>query len=1020
MMSDAKLREQTYSYFLTEAQDLLQSIEQHLFSLRQDRSAAKVHELMRAAHTLKGAAASVEFESVKTIAHSFEDVFKTLFKPEVTIDAELEALLYEGYDCLRMPITAAIAGVNRQEAEVLNRAEEIFSQIRKKLGRHFDANAAIPTSAELGFDLVQSMFETGVQERLEQLESVLAAGNSAAIAETLQTQAEVFLGLAESLSLKGFGAIAQTTLTALKRQPDRVQDIAKAALSDFRQGQSAVLSGDRASGGEVSTALKQFAGLSQKPNHSVPSTWTRLKQFLRRSLLNPPTAKPEPSQNIPESNDLFTIDDPAFEQLATEFAVQAELQDLGFQDLGFQDSNFQDSSFQDSNFQGSNFQDSSSGMEFWDAEPALSDASHAALPVSPSVVAAPPQPVAQKAAPSDTIRVDLANLESLNLIASELLIYQNQQLLQDEQLQVMLVDLVDQLNRHQQMLSQLKDWAFIAPERFARGGHSLATNSDLKQKFDPLELDRYNEFYVRLQRSVTEAEQLETGAEAIGFLARESRLTRGKQGRLLSNLRDDLITVRMMPIGTIFNRLPAVVEQLSETYGKTVNLRLAGTEVMVDKALAEKLYDPLLHLVRNAFDHGIEPDSVRSQQGKLIGEIEVRACQQGNRTVIEVKDNGCGLDLQKICQRGFEQGRLPSCYVDRCSEFELLNLLFEPGFSTAEQVTDLSGRGVGLDVVRSQIQAMRGTVTIASEPNQGTTFSLQLPLTLISARLLVCQAGHAIYGMISEEVIRIVSPSSAEIEQLGQQRVLHWRYEDEKQAIPIHSLSDAVTYTNRLISLQAVLHSTEELSPVPALTSSILICRHQNTWVGIEVDRVLGEQELVLRPVGNTLTPPSYIYGCSVLGDGRSLLAINAVALVEQNQAKSNAVPTQPTPIAKTVLVVDDSLTVRQTVVATLNRAGYQVIQAQDGLEAIAQLQQHPEIQLITCDIEMPRLNGFEFLKRYKQASQAPVVMLTSRTSEKHQQLAKQLGAAAYLTKPYDQGEFIQRVEQLLNAKVAQ
>ncbi|WP_348242179.1 hybrid sensor histidine kinase/response regulator [Leptolyngbya sp. DQ-M1] len=1005
MMSDAKLREQTYSYFLTEAQDLLQSIEQHLFSLRQDRSAAKVHELMRAAHTLKGAAASVEFESVKTIAHSFEDVFKALFKPEVTIDAELEALLYEGYDCLRMPITAAIAGVSCQEAEVLNRAEAIFSQIRKKLGRHFDADAAIPTSAELGFDLVQSMFETGVQERLEQLESVLAAGNSTAIAETLQTQAEVFLGLAESLSLKGFGAIAQTALTALKRQPDRVQDIAKAALIDFRQGQSAVLSGDRVSGGEVSTALKQFAGLSQKPNDSVPSAWTRLKRFLRRSLLNPPTVKPEPSQNIPESNDLFTVD-PAFEQLATEFAAQAELQDLGFQDLNFQDSNLQDSS---------------SNMEFWDAEPALNDASnHAALTVSPPVVAAPPQSVAQKATLSDTIRVDLANLESLNLIASELLIYQNQQLLQDEQLQVMLVDLVDRLNRHQQMLSQLKDWASIAPERFARGGHSLATNSDLKQKFDPLELDRYNEFYVRLQRAVTEAEQLETVAEAIGFLARESRLTRGKQGRLLSNLRDDLITVRMMPIGTIFNRLPAVVQQLSETYGKTVNLRLAGTEVMVDKALAEKLYDPLLHLVRNAFDHGVEPDSLRSQQGKSIGEIEVRAYQQGNRTVIEVKDNGRGLDLQKICQRGFEQGRLPSCYVDRCSESELLNLLFEPGFSTAEQVTDLSGRGVGLDVVRSQIQAMRGTVTITSEPNQGTTFSLQLPLTLISARLLVCQAGHAIYGMISEDVIRIVSPSSAEVEQLGQQRVLHWRYEDEKQTVPIHSLSDAVTYTNRLISLQAALHSTEELRTVPALTSSILICRHQNTWVGIEVDRVLGEQELVLRPVGNTLTPPSYIYGCSVLGDGRSLLAIDAVALVERNQARSNAVPTQSTLIAKTVLVVDDSLTVRQTVAATLNRAGYQVIQAQDGLEAIAQLQQHPEIQLITCDIEMPRLNGFEFLKRYKQASQAPVVMLTSRTSEKHQQLAKQLGAAAYLTKPYDQGELLQLVEQLINAKVVQ
>lgn len=1020
-MSDANLRDQTYSYFLTEAQDLLQSIEQNLFSLRQDRSAAKVHELMRAAHTLKGAAASVELESVKTIAHSFEDVFKALFKPEVAIDAELEALLYEGYDCLRVPITAAIAGVGCQEADVLNRAEAIFAQIRHKLGRHFDANAAIPTSAELGFDLVQSMFETGVQERLEQLESAISIGNPTAIAETLTTQVEVFLGLAESLSLKGFAAIAEVTLTALKQHPDRIHEIAQAALNDFRQGQRAVLKGDRAIGGEVSTALRQLAGLSQKSD----STWTRLKRFLRRSLTSSAsTSKPEPSQNIPEASDLFTVD-PALEQVLTEFAAQAELENLDLQNLDLQDSGFQDASFQNPNFQNVNLHDADSGVEFWDTEPTpIEEANYTAQSVAEPVISVSPQPAAQKA--PDTIRVDLANLESLNFIASELLIYQNQQLLQDEQLQVMLVDLVDRLNHHQQMLSYLTDWAFLAPERFSKGTQSPTVESDLKQNFDPLELDRYNELRLQLQGALTEAEQLETAAETIGFLARESRLTRSKQGRLLSNLRDDLITVRMMPIGTIFNRLPAVVQQLSETYGKTVNLRLIGTQVMVDKALAEKLYDPLLHLVRNAFDHGIEPNSVRSQQGKLIGEIEICAYQQGNRTLIEVKDNGRGLDLQKICQRGFEQGRLPSRQADRFSQTELLNLLFEPGFSTAEQVTDLSGRGVGLDVVRSQIQAMRGTVTVTSEPNQGTTFSLQLPLTLISARLLVCQAGQAIYGMISEDMIRIVSARSTEIEQLGQQRVLHWHYEDEKHTVPIHVLSDAVTYKNRLVSLQAALNSTEELRTVPGLTSSILICKHQDAWIGIEVDRVLGEQELVLRPVGNTLAPPSYVYGCSVLGDGRSLLAINPAALVEQNQtveqnqSRSNAVPTLPTPIAKTVLVVDDSLTVRQTVAAALTRAGYPVIQAQDGLEAIAQLRQHPEIQLITCDIEMPRLNGFEFLKCYKQVAQTPVVMLTSRTSEKHQQLAKQLGAAAYLTKPFNPGELLQLVDQLMNAKVVQ
>ncbi|MGG6265805.1 hybrid sensor histidine kinase/response regulator [Leptolyngbya sp. AN03gr2] len=1006
MVSDPKLREQTYSYFLTEAQDLLQSIEQNLFSLRQDRSAAKVHELMRSAHTLKGAAASVGFDSMKSISHSFEDVFKALYKPEVELDSELEALLYEGYDCLRMPLTTAIAGVACQDTELLNRAEAIFSKIRNKLGKHFDANAALPTSAELGFDIVQSLFETGVRERLEQLAIAISEGNPTTIAQTLKTQAEVFSGLAESLNLKGFGAIAETTKTALKRNPDQVIEIAQAALADFRQGQIAVLKGDRVLGGEVSVTLKQLVG-AQKSNRAdsqrTQRTWARLKQFFRRSASssNPPAIEPLPIKSEPVSPALVTSDpfviDPELEALASQFE---ELEQSSTDD----------------------------GFELWDTSSSeLSSPALRSIEVQPieAQPLEPLQPISQKPTVQDTVRVNLAHLESLNFITSELLIHQNQQSLQDERLQVMLTELLDRLNHHQHVLAQLHDWAFIAPERLSKDAQYL-TGSDIKQRFDSLELDRYNELHLLVQTALTEAEQLETSAEAIGFLARESRLVRSKQGRLLTNLRDDLITVRMLPIGTILNRFPAVIQQLSETHGKTVKLKLVGTQVMVDKALAERLYDPLLHLVRNAFDHGIESDADRQRQGKPIGEIEIRAYQQGNRTFIEVSDDGRGLNLQTICQRGFEQQRLTSNQVDQFTEAELLNLLFEPGFSTAQSITDLSGRGVGLDVVRSQIRSMQGNVTVTSVPSQGTTFSMQLPLTLISARLLVCQAGNAIYGMISEEVARIVSPDAVETEQFGNQRVLRWQHEGEEHTVPIHSLSRAIAYTNWLAGMQLAIYPSEEFGAVPTLTSSILVFKHQTGWVGIEVDRVLGEQELVLRPVGSAIASPSYVYGCSVLGDGRSLLAIDALGLIEQNHTKPSSVatPIEPTIVQRTrsVLVVDDSMTVRQVVSAALDSAGYHVIQAKDGLDAIEQLQRHPEVEMITCDVEMPRLNGFEFLMQYQQEAQltqVPVIMLTSRTNEKHQQLAKQLGAAAYMTKPFDQSELIQVVDQLIKGKVA-
>lgn len=993
MTSDAKLREQTYSYFLTEAQDLLQTIEQNLLSLRQDRSPAKVHELMRAAHTLKGAAASVKFDSMKSIAHSFEDVFKAFYKPEVKLDSELEALLYEAYDCLRSPLAAALSGIQIQDAELLDRAEAIFSKIRSKLGQHFDPGAALPNSADLGFDIARSMFETGVKERLEQLENAISQGDERTIAQTLQTQAEVFLGLAESLNLSGFRAIAQTTLTAIQRKPHQIRDIAQAAFADFRQGQIAVLEGDRARGGEVSETLKRLA---EPDATQTRRTWARVKEFLRRSLRDSSEPTIPKVQKVEEAKDVFAVD-PAIAALADQFeSWQADLPEIK----------------------------SEPEFELWDLpneEPKIEPQD------PPTQVSQPAEPVyTPQKSPQDTIRVNLAHLESLNFITSELLIHQNQGLLQDERLQVMLAELLDQIKQHQRVLAQLRDWSVSMPERLSRKT-SFTVGKDFKHNFDTLELDRYNDLHILLQRVIEQAEQLDTSAEAIDFLARESRLVRSKQGRLLTNLRDDLMDVRMMPIRTILNRFPPVVQQLRETYGKNVHLKLTGTEVMIDKALAEKLYDPLLHLVRNAFDHGIESDATRQQQRKGIGEIEIRAYQQGNRTFVEVRDNGSGLDWERICQRGFDQQRLTSNQIDQVSQADLLNLLFEPGFSTVGQVTELSGRGVGLNIVRSQLRSINGDITVASVPNQGTVFSLRLPLTLISTRLFVCQAGFATYGFPSNEVERILAFDAASIDQIGNQRTLRWINEGEEHTVTLHTLAQAVTYTNGLIRLQASIQSPDLLGTMPTLTTSILIIRRQNQWIGIEVDRVLGEQELVLRPVGNAIAPPPYIYGCSVLGDGRSLLVIDAVSLVEQNQSKSSTTVTPPQVVphqsSKSVLVIDDSITVRQALAMTLADAGFQVVQAYDGLDAIAQLQQHPEIQLITCDVEMPRLNGFEFLMRYRQdtqSSQAPVIILTSRSNEKHQQLARQLGAAAYLTKPFDPDQLVQLVHQLIAGKVAQ
>ncbi|MDZ4878941.1 MAG: hypothetical protein CLLPBCKN_008379 [Chroococcidiopsis cubana SAG 39.79] len=262
-MNDS-LHEQSYAYFLQEAPQLLQVLEEELLNLKAEWSMNKVHTLMRVTHTLKGSAACVGLDSIKQIAHSFEDIFRHLCRPEVTLDRETEALLFEAYDCLRTPLMAEITGSHSHDAEVFDRAAAVFSELQAKLGVNFASEVEIPNSDELGFDVTKSIFEVGVAQRLAEIDRALAGGEVETIAIALQTQAEVFLGLAESLNLPGFGAIASAAIAALAGDPDKAITIAQIALADFQQGQASILAGDRSGGGSPSAQLLELVGGEDK------------------------------------------------------------------------------------------------------------------------------------------------------------------------------------------------------------------------------------------------------------------------------------------------------------------------------------------------------------------------------------------------------------------------------------------------------------------------------------------------------------------------------------------------------------------------------------------------------------------------------------------------------------------------------------------------------------------------------------------------------------------------------------
>lgn len=1041
MTNDPTIYEQSYRYFLQEAPELLQVIEQELFSLRENFSINKVYTLMRATHTLKGAAASIGLETINTVAHTLEDIFRAICKPDLSIDQEIEALLFKAYECLCLPLMTELTGGLVNDTEVLNQSAAIFAELQEKLGDCFSHEDHIPSSEELGFDLTQSIFEVGVTQGLDQLATAIATGDPEQIATTLRTKAEVFLGLAESLNLPGFKAIAQAVLAGLDNYPEQALVIARVALANFQEARTAVLNGDRSQGGQPSLALQQLGGLLHN--------------------------SPQDSQDAPIHA----------QKSVTQTTLDTELHS-----------------------------EESAPNDQMTNEPDLPSSPHLFIP-------APAPPAISSS--TRTVRVNVEHLEQLNYLIGELLTNQNRQFLQNEQLSASVRVLLTKLIQHQQLLNQLQDLSDCADrsavssadvpsrrvaslsgegngaERARSDGQSpafpaereaclhpvgayakaqpvgrtygdrqfsvpeqqwLIRNWQDNGRFDSLELTTSYSKYDNLVQSLLEdAVQLGEATDAIEMFARQSQETLEKQRRLLTNTRDSLMEARMLPLGDLFERFPRILRQLEVIHKKQVTLNFRGSDALVDKAVVEKLYDPLLHLLRNAFDHGIELPTSRQKRGKPEkGEIEICAYHQGRYLVIEVRDDGHGLDFEKIRAKAVESQLVSSEQARSLNEAQLTQLIFEPGFSTASSVNDLSGRGIGLDVVRTHLQAIRGSVAVYSQPNQGTMFRLQIPLGLTIANLLLCEAGNQTYALFVNSIEEILIPTAQQIRSWEGGKVLQWGKGAAMKLIPIYQLTKALNYSSSVTqpSLFKTKHSRSKEQGMP-----VILIRCQDKLFGLEVDQLIGDQELVIRPLGAMIAPPRYIYGSCILADGRLTLVLDGSTLMEslseqQTDHRTNSNLASSTPVMLTysieqprllssaraalpespnsdyderpkitILLVDDSITVRQTLALTLQKAGYQVLQAKDGYEAIEQLRYHTNIQLVFCDIEMPRMNGFEFLKnrqRDRALADIPVVMVTSRSSEKHRLLASQLGANAYITKPYLEHMLLETLADIL------
>jgi chemosensory pili system protein ChpA (sensor histidine kinase/response regulator) len=450
------------------------------------------------------------------------------------------------------------------------------------------------------------------------------------------------------------------------------------------------------------------------------------------------------------------------------------------------------------------------------------------------------------------------------------------------------------------------------------------------------------------------------------------------------------------------------MRQTAKELDKRANLEIHGTQVELDRSVLEKLVGPLEHLLRNALDHGIESREVRVKQGKPeTGEILLTVRQQGNEIAIEIADDGSGLDFERIQSKAQSLGLLGG--DAEVTEARLIECIFAPGFSTAASVTQISGRGVGMDVVRSEIAGLGGRVEVSAVRHRGTTFTLYLPLTLAVAQTVLVRAGGRVWALPSPMVEQVQQIKDKDLINLYLSREVQW----QNRKYPFF-------YLPRLLG--NVGHNPETLR-----YNSVLLLKSGQNTVAVHIDEMIGNQEVVVKNIGPQLARVSGIAGATVLGTGEVVLIINPVqlaqradeesaspAVVHTAQAAAAASAAAGPPV---VLIVDDSLTVRKITGRLLTREGFEILTAKDGLDALQAISERTP-DAILLDIEMPRMDGFEFAKTVKadpKFADLPIVMITSRTAEKHRNRAKALGVDAYLGKPYQEEELLRQLRGLLS-----
>ncbi len=615
-----------------------------------------------------------------------------------------------------------------------------------------------------------------------------------------------------------------------------------------------------------------------------------------------------------------------------------------------------------------------------------------------------PQTLQPRQAPADTIRVSAPLLEGLVNLAGETSIARGLLEQQISDFGYTLEEMQATIDRQREQLRRM-DMETEAQVLFRMEKEGVPEYED----FDPLEMDRYSSIQ-QLSRALSESSSdLTDLRETLMNKTRDAETLLLQQSRINTELQEGLMKTRMVPFTSTVPRLRRIIRQVCTELGKKVDFEVYNPEGELDRTVLERMVAPLEHMLRNAVDHGVEMPADRVKAGKSeTGRIELSIGREGGDVVLILSDDGGGINVNAIRKKAIANGLLDE--GAHISDHDILQFIFHAGFSTAEKVTQISGRGVGMDVVASEIKQLGGRVSIDSRPGKGTRFVVHLPFTVSVNRALMVNTGEDYYAIPLNTIEGIVRVSTFELEEF---------YKPDAPLYEYAGQSYRLQYLGSLLNSEHHPKLQGQALPLPV----ILVRGGGDQPLALQVDSLMGSREIVVKGLGPQFANVRGVSGATILGDGSVVVILDLPALLRSDittqlfkEVEPSAETTRSKGPAK-VMVVDDSVTVRKVTTRLLERNGMEVITAKDGVDAIAILQDHkPDVMLL--DIEMPRMDGFEvasLVRHDSRLKEVPIIMITSRTGQKHRERALSIGVNEYLGKPFQESILLEKIESLVD-----